>query len=86
VAIHYGKDPRRDTSADEREIASLLFEADCASDEERSAYRDRLWRESKDLLNANWRAVEAMAHALLERNELSGRSAHRIMRAASKTS
>jgi hypothetical protein len=43
-----------------------------------------LWQEARDLLNANWRAVEALAHALLERNELNGRSAHRITRLASK--
>jgi ATP-dependent Zn protease len=84
-AIHFGKDPRPDTSADEQEIASLLYEADCASDEERSAYVERLWQEARDLLNANWLAVEALAHALLERNELNGRSAHRTMRLASKT-
>jgi hypothetical protein len=46
---------------------------------------ERLWRESQGLLNGNWRAVESPAHALLERNELNGRSAHRIMRLASKT-
>ena len=46
---------------------------------------ERLWRESQGLLNASLRAVKSLAHALLERNELNGRSAHRIMRLASKT-
>jgi hypothetical protein len=82
-AIHYGRDSRRDASADEQEIAGLLYEADCAGDEDRSTYMDRLWCEAQAILAAHWRAVEALARALLERGELQGKSANRIMRLAS---
>jgi len=66
----------------DRNIALELVEHMTYSEEERAAYIQWLWVRTKALLRTPhvWVAVEAVAHALLEREALSGRQVREIIR------
>lgn len=59
--------------------ASLMLDHLCSSDEESEALLHEAWKRTKRLLRRHWAAVDAIAKALLEYNELDGRQVKALM-------
>lgn len=68
---YYGRRNLVGASSDYQQIADFLF-ALSASDDEVTAYANWLEQRAISLIETRWRAVEAVATALLERQTLSG--------------
>jgi hypothetical protein len=86
-----GQDPRKsgveggekqtDDEAQAAILACNLAEAEGNPDKD-SEYMDQTWATANDILRANWRAVQALATALLRNTELHGADVVKIVESA----